>query len=193
MENIGDSLRKPVRRRSHARRPAPNDCVIDMAEARREIAHALHLRRSLSSSSSAAAAAAAAASCFMNRKPTISGNRNSIFGGSQYCYSVMESMPLPEPIWSTTAPSILAAPAPPAMEAPEFEWGENQASYTWWLGFLKTLDSKLYNEEPRYPFENQELGEPPFLDACDQSCPDEWLMFPTTTEDQGESDSVIPL
>jgi hypothetical protein len=130
MENIGDSLRKPVRRRSHARRPAPNDCVIDMAEARREIAHALHLRRSLSSSSSAAAAAAAAASCFMNRKPTISGNRNSIFGGSQYCYSVMESMPLPEPIWSTTAPSILAAPAPPAMEAPEFEWGENQASYT---------------------------------------------------------------
>jgi hypothetical protein len=111
-------------------------------------------------------------------------------------------MPLPEPIWSTTAPSIvLAAPTPPAMEAPEFEWGENQAAYTWWLGFLKTLDNKYNHEEPKYHFGNSrilftqrcqeapKLGESTFLDGCDQSSTDEWLMFPTT-EDQGES--VIP-
>jgi hypothetical protein len=183
-----NSLRKPMRRR-HTRK-ASQDCVINMVKARREIAHALQLHRSSSSSTTTT---------------TLGNNFNydfirPSFAGTQYCYSLMESMtmPIPEPIWSTTAPSILAAPPPPpvpAMEALEFEWGENnQASHTWWLGFLQTLDSK-YNEEPKYPLGNSrivfsqeapKLGEPPFVDESDQSgFPDEWLIFPTT-EDQGE-------
>uniref|UniRef100_A0A7N2M3U0 Uncharacterized protein n=1 Tax=Quercus lobata TaxID=97700 RepID=A0A7N2M3U0_QUELO len=194
-----NSLKKPMRRRSSRTRRASSsqDCAINMAKARREIAHALHINRSSSTSSSS--------SCVTNAQPILLGNTYNnydfvrpSFGVSQYCYSLESmtmTMPIPEPIWSTTAPSILAAPPQPGMEAVEFEWGENnQASHTWWLGFLKTLDSK-YNEETKYPLgalfsqcqqEGPKLGEPPFIDASDQSTsPDEWLIFPAT-EDQGE-------
>ncbi|KAF3975449.1 hypothetical protein CMV_001294 [Castanea mollissima] len=202
----GNSLKKPMRRRSsHGRRASSSssqNCAINMAKARREIAHALHIHRSSSSTSSSSSSS----SCVTNVQPILLGNTYNnydftrpSFGGSQYCYSLMESMtmtmPIPDPIWSTTAPSILAAPPQPGMEAVEFEWGENnQASHTWWLGFLKTLDSK-YNEEPKYPLgalfsqcqqEGPKIGEPPFLYPSDQSAsPDEWLIFPAT-EDQGE-------
>lgn len=207
-QNMGsekcNSLKKPMRRRSSHRRIASSSSsqnrAINMAKARREIAHALHIHRSSSSTSSS--------SCVTNAQPILLGNTYNnhdfirpSFGGSQYCYSLMESMtmtmtmPIPEPIWSTTAPSILAAPPQPGMEAVEFEWEENnQASHTWWRGFLKTLDSK-YNKEPKYPLgalfgqcqqEGPKIGEPPFLDPSDQSAsPDELLIFPAT-EDQGE-------
>lgn len=202
-QNMGsekrNSLKKPMRRRSSRTRRASSsqDCAINMAKARTEIARALHIHRSSSSSSSL--------SCVTNAQPILLGNTYNnydfmrpSFGGSQYCYSLESmtmTMPIPEPIWSTTAPSILAAPPQPGMEAVEFEWGENnQASHTWWLGFLKTLDSK-YNEETKYPLgallsqcqqEGPKLGEQPFTDASDQSTsPDEWLIFPAT-EDQGE-------
>ncbi|KAK9986232.1 hypothetical protein SO802_031183 [Lithocarpus litseifolius] len=201
------------RRSSHRRRVSSSsssssssqNCAINMAKAGREIAHALNIHRS-SSSTSSSSSSPSSSSCVTNAQPILLGNTYNnydfirpSFGGSQYCYSLMESMtmtmPIPEPIWSTTAPSILAAPPQPGMEAVEFEWGENnQASHTWWLGFLKTLDSK-YNKEPKYPLgalcsqcqqEGPKLGEPPFLDPSDQSAsPDEWLIFPAT-EDQGE-------
>ncbi|KAB1224519.1 hypothetical protein CJ030_MR2G016408 [Morella rubra] len=178
-----------------------SSCVMNMAEARREIAHALYLHRASSSSFSPSPSSSSSSSQpAIGGESTVIGNSfdysNPISGVSQYCYSLIESMPLPEPIWSTTAPSILAAPPPPgAMESPEFEWGENQASYTWWLGFLQTLDGK-HSEEPNLPFGNSgplfsQCEEPTFLDSSGQSSsPDEWLMFPTT-EDQGNI-NVIP-
>ena len=110
-------------------------------------------------------------------------------------------MPLPEPVWSTTAPSVTAAP--PGLEAMEvLEWGENQASsYTWWLGFLRALDGNNI-EKTKHPFvdnivkensgavlEQQEisskLGEPTSnVGASDQNASlEEWLMFPTTEDD----------
>ncbi|GAV66313.1 hypothetical protein CFOL_v3_09823 [Cephalotus follicularis] len=193
--NSDDSPRKPMRRRSHSRNVQKNS-VINMAEARREIAHALLLHRS--SSSSLASASSTSSSSFVEKELTSNNILGNIcnFGiynnpsaiSSQHCYSLMESMPLPEPIWSTTAPSTHAAPTTP-MEALEFVWGENQASsYTWWLGFLENLDAKnienlkcpnVDNIESQHQ-NGSKLKEAPILSTSDHnSSPDEWLLFPT--------------
>ncbi|KAH7553922.1 hypothetical protein JRO89_XS12G0078600 [Xanthoceras sorbifolium] len=179
-----------MRRRSRTRRRIPQDSVINMAEARREIVHALHLHRSSSSRTTSSSSSSA---------------------------TMLESMPLPEPIWSTTEPSIPAATPPVAatMEELEFEWGENQASsHSWWLGFLQALDSKkkIVDNYSKYPcleritvmgnsrvFGHQDScklgGEdegPNFVDAShdhdqqNSSSPDEWLMFPTTDDLQNQ-------
>ncbi|KAM0994476.1 hypothetical protein ACFX13_010188 [Malus domestica] len=184
-----NSSGKPTRRRFTTKRVSKK-CDVDAAEIRRQIFHAIQLHRS---SSSAAPAAAAP-------PPPVSM-------GSQF-NSLVESMPLPGPVWSTTAPSVSPHAPSAAMEALEFEWGESQAaSYSWWLGFLKTLDGKNADKS-NYPLP---LGSPNWLfgqnqnsnckvgdhqetaalvDANDQSpSPDEWLMFPNT-EDEGET--VIP-
>ncbi|GLT92792.1 hypothetical protein SLE2022_106100 [Rubroshorea leprosula] len=191
----GSSKRKSTRRRrrrSHTRKVA-GDCFINMAEARREILHALHLHRSSLSSSSTKPCEPAIILGGNNG----SGSGVDVVSSYNCCYWVVEAMPLPEPVWSTTAPSVPAGP-PVTEEAGvvEFEWGENQnqaASYKWWLGFLKALDRKS-SEETKYPCleddivfgeqENLEVGEPNFLSSGDQdSCLDDWLMFPAT-EDQ---------
>ncbi|KAK4834500.1 hypothetical protein QYF36_023866 [Acer negundo] len=173
------------RRSSSTRRRVPQDSFINMAQARREIVHALHLHRSSSSRTTSSSSSTSA--------------------------TILESMPIPEPIWSTTQPSIpvVAAPVVVAMEGFEFEWGssENQASsYSWWLGFLKALDSKNNNNNinnnnivdqnySKYPCLERIhhlIGsggqDPDFVDAShdhDQqnSSPDEWLMFPTNDDD----------
>ncbi|KAA8517702.1 hypothetical protein F0562_015176 [Nyssa sinensis] len=177
-----------------------------MAEARREIVDALQLHRSSSSSSSCKTwwghtIVGHVCNCDSIRNPS-----DSIISCLQYCSSLSNNLPLgPEPTWSTTAPSIPATPPPP-MEALEFEWAENLASsYTWWLGFLDTLDVKN-TELSNNPSEENIIGEgnsrlfgqcPDHgsklddivlsLDANDQSSSnlDEWLTFPTS-EDQGE-------
>lgn len=179
-----NSPAKPVKRRY--KRPS-QVCDINYAEVRRQIFHALQLHRSSRSSSSSHAVA-----------------------GPQF-KSLVESMPLPEPVWSTTAPSVLAhtpssssSAAAANMEALEFEWGENQASsYSWWISFLKTLDGNNA-EKSKYPMplessnwlfgqnqnSNYKVGdqETSLVDANDHSpSPDEWLMFPTT-EDEGENE-----
>ncbi|KAI9074919.1 hypothetical protein K1719_043148 [Acacia pycnantha] len=67
---------------------------------------------------------------------------------AQYCYSLLEAMPMAGPVWSTTEPCVLAEPlesvpaeAPTSESSVELEWGENQASsYSWWIGFLESLD-----------------------------------------------------
>lgn len=126
-------------------------------------------------------------------------------------------MPQPEPVWSTTAPSVLAAtptvPSPYSKEALEFEWGESQqaASYSWWLGFLKTLDhqANVNGDDQGYSklllgnsnaFVNinatSKIGDDDgvaFVDAnSDQSSSlDEWLLFPAT-ENEGEPLNLIP-
>ncbi|CAL5422849.1 unnamed protein product [Camellia sinensis] len=167
---------KPIGRRFHKRKKATQQdhSSINVAQARRDIVNAFHLHRSSSSS------------CDY---------------GSQYCSSLLESLPLPQPTWSTTPPSVLATPPPPPMEALEFECAENLASsYTWWLGFLKTLDGNNNTAQvvSKYPFEEDivtgmgyglKIGDPlPCLDGNDDhqsSSVDEWLTIPTV-EDQGE-------
>lgn len=122
-------------------------------------------------------------------------------------------MPIPGPIWSTTAPSVLASNgggAPVvvpsassiAKEVLEFEWEESQkaASYNWWFGFLKTLDDANNAEDYskfKYSLGNNALlngscfgkiGEEVggFVGANDHQSPspDEWLLFPTADEDE---------
>ncbi|KAF3448017.1 hypothetical protein FNV43_RR08725 [Rhamnella rubrinervis] len=187
-----------MKRRSRTRR-GTQDLVINVAEARREINLALHLHRSSSSSSTPPPPADG---CDFN---------NQLFCGSQYCYSLLNSMPQPEPVWSTTAPSVLAATpsVPYSKEALEFEWGESQqaASYSWWLGFLETLDhqANVNGDDQEYSkfllgnsnaFVNingtSKIGDDDgvaFEDAnSDQSSSlDEWLLFPTT---EGESEPL---
>lgn len=158
-----------------------------MAEARREIVQALQLHRSSTRPAAASTVTTSAATS----------------SSAQCCYySLTEAIPIPEPIWSTTAPTIPAAPssatAAAAVESLEFEWGESHASaYNWWLGFLKTLDSKINNIEnySTYPHsrlfgyqDNLKLGEGMFVDASDQqnTAPDEWLTFPASDDQQGD-------
>ncbi|XWS67319.1 hypothetical protein CRYUN_Cryun05aG0277200 [Craigia yunnanensis] len=201
------SLRKPIRRRSHTRKIVQGS-VINMAEARREIAHALHLHRSSSSSSSTSTKILSYVA--QEREPWMLGNlyncstntKKPTLATSYCCYSSVEAMPmpmpLPEPVWSTTPPSVPAAP--PGLEF--MEWGENQASsYTWWLGFLRALDGNNI-EKTKHPFvdnivkencravlEQQEissiLGESTsIVGESDQNASlDERLMFPTTEDD----------
>ncbi|XP_054782444.1 uncharacterized protein LOC129289661 isoform X2 [Prosopis cineraria] len=85
-------------------------------------------------------------------------NNMPMFSDAQYCYSLLEAMPMPGPVWSTTEPCVLAEPplSTAVAEAPtassegsvELEWGENQASsYAWWIGFLETLDGNMSSEK----------------------------------------------
>lgn len=108
-------------------------------------------------------------------------------------------MPVPDPVWSTTEPSVPAAPS--GSEAMEFfEWGENEASsYTWWLAFLRALDVNNV-QKTEHPFADNVMKEnsmvlekqasseiekaTTFVGASDQNASlDEWLMFPTTEDD----------
>lgn len=177
-----------------------NPLKIDLAEARRQVYHALLHHRSSSKSSSKSSFSSSSSS---SHEVVINGPSTQL----------LESMPLPEPVWSTTAPSVL--PHVPysggaAMEAAdiEFEWGENQASsYSWWLSFLKSLDgnnhiTKNVHEESKYPlalgssnwfFGQRHGGNFKVEEADEQSpSPDEWLMFPTTEDHEGEFNHVIP-
>ncbi|MCD7461035.1 hypothetical protein HAX54_045034 [Datura stramonium] len=161
-----------------------------MAEARREIVHALHLHRSSSSSLN------------NSKNYALLGQR---VNSQQYYYSIVESMPIPQPTWSTTAPAIHTAPAavpppPPsssACEVPEFDW---------WIGFLKSLDGKksgssngtevviqkYFPLEENILMENSKLlsqlpdGLPNnLIDANDDPShqfPDEWLIIPTADD-----------
>ncbi|KAK7339995.1 hypothetical protein VNO77_20686 [Canavalia gladiata] len=125
----------------------------------------------------------------------------SMSSDAQYCYYLLEAMPLPGPTWSTTEPSILAEPPSAPVEAPVgLEWGENQASsFTWWLRFLEGLDGNMTKEKLDLPFvenivmENSKglSYEPTFVDAIDLSCcPDDWFTVPTMEKDLG--DMVVP-
>lgn len=198
------SPKNPVKRRSRTRR-GNQDLVINVAEARREINLALHLHRSPSSSSPPPPPSNG---CDFN---------NQLLCGSPYCYRLLNTMPQPEPVWSTTAPSVLAAiPSSSSKEALEFEWGESQqaASYSWWLGFLKTLDHQAsVNGDDDLEYSKFLLGNSnafaningtsnigddndggvAFVDAnSDQSYSlDEWLLFPTT-EGEGEPLNLTP-
>ncbi|KAG6744328.1 hypothetical protein POTOM_053047 [Populus tomentosa] len=210
MDNMGSSLesdpsRMPMRRRSHGRKTSTQDRVINMAEARREIAHALHLHRSSSASSPSSSSSGAS-----RRDPSILlGNNYSNHGinnkscfarNSQHlCYSLTDTLPTPEPVWSTTT-TTTALTTPPPMEITEFEWGENQAaSYSWWLGFLKTLDGNI--STPCLKDEAETISNPRLFRQCEMInvsgleesshdqltsiSTDEWLTFPNN-EDQDE-------
>ncbi|ERM95594.1 hypothetical protein AMTR_s00023p00128160 [Amborella trichopoda] len=107
---------------------------------------------------------------------------------------LMDPLPLAQPSWSTTAPSVHPiAPSPTVESAPIQVWGEDQSAWAWWLGFLHTLDLKgdmnpsmdepcTYMGDdlgmgalfglPRVSIEAKEGA----IDAHDIS-PDEWLMM----------------
>ena len=159
-----------------------------------EIQHVLQLQRS------------STLSCLTEKEPTEEGKISSheiynlsMFSGAEYCYSLLEEMPLPGPTWSTTEPCVLAMPLPPPSSAPpnifegsvELEWGENQASsYSWWLGFLQSLDEKKVAG-----MENAMVLslEPSFVDAIDLSCcPDDWMMINPILEMDLEDHMAIP-
>ncbi|KAK4253376.1 hypothetical protein QN277_010695 [Acacia crassicarpa] len=134
-----------------------------------------------------------------------------MFSDAHYCYSLLEAMPMPGPVWSTTDPCILAEPlesvpaeAPTSEGSVELEWGENQASsYSWWIGFLESLDGNNMSSTEKVkscPFVESIMVEDSrgfgydssfVVDATDQSCClDDWLMIPTTEMDL--EDMVVP-
>ncbi|XP_009620569.1 uncharacterized protein LOC107811925 isoform X1 [Nicotiana tabacum] len=196
-----NSPRKRLRK-YHTRKAPFISSYIDMAEARREIVHALQLHRSSSSSPTP--------SINNPKKYTLLGQR-AVSSQQYYYYSIVESMPIPEPTWSTTAPAILTTlpplppPPPPPLpfssgEVPEFEW---------WIGFLKSLDCKksasngevviekyfpleenVLMENPKAGFGQLEHGlnseSPNCIDKNDDpnyQFPDEWLIIPTADDD----------
>lgn len=215
--------RKPIRRRSHTRKISQGS-VINMAEARKEIAHALQLHRSSSSSSSTKTTPPIPSYVGQEmREPWMLGNipynytsctkKPTLIATSYGCYSLVEAMPIPiaEPVWSTTAPSVPPVAPTAGLEAMEFlEWGENEASsYTWWFGFLGALDGKTSLEKTKQQKQHHFVDDnniskiekengtkhgevDSFVGAGDQNIVslDEWLMFPATED--GSDEMVIP-
>ncbi|KAM7532054.1 hypothetical protein LguiB_035464 [Lonicera macranthoides] len=204
--------KKSNKRRTHRRKP-PQDRFINIAEARREIVHFLHLHRSSPSPTNATT----------EGNINITSNIVSVSESSHphqhqvvpmiCCYPpLIESLPVPGPTWSTTAPSVLDPPPPPPLETLEFfDCHENlSSSYAWWNDFLHTLDCKRKTDEvPKFPPAFEEikgrngkgvvLGQWQFNvadhhssslhgnDHADQicSCLDEWFTVPSS-EDRGE-------
>ncbi|KAK4432233.1 hypothetical protein Salat_0985400 [Sesamum alatum] len=170
----GDSARKRTRRRSHTRKASLSSSFINMAEARREIVNALQLHRSSTSAS------AVRTSLLTN----ISHNQ------------LTESMPIPEPTWSTTAPAVLCAHP---VEVLEVEWYDNHSSsYAWWMGFLNSLDGRktsgvgMESSDGLGPCleldtTSRDVEKSAPADANDQTpFTDEWLIFPAAAEERGE-------
>lgn len=129
METTGhrrsNSQKNPMTRRSRSRKTA-QDCLINTAKVRREIANALHIHRSASSSSTSPS------SSRFPRKRCSMRTSTCNHGILKPRITVASS----QTIWSTTATANNT-------EDLEFEWVENgAASYAWWLGFLKSLDGK---------------------------------------------------
>ena len=179
-----NSPSKPTRKRP-CRRSSQGHFIINLADANRDIS---------------------SPPCVAEGDPVLQGKSTNcdinmpVFSDAQYCYSLLEAMPLPGPIWSTTSPSVMAEP-PPSVSAPinnsvDFEWVENQdSSYSWWLGFLKSLDENVNAEDlnsqllENFVMENSKIlgHELAFVDGMDQNCcPDDWLMIPTVEKDLGD-------
>ncbi|KAG8374467.1 hypothetical protein BUALT_Bualt11G0135200 [Buddleja alternifolia] len=189
-EAVGRKRR--IRRRSHTRRkaaPLTSSNFINMAEARKQIVNALHLHRSSSSS----------AKSITNNVPAIVSSSND--DPHQYYYyhhQLTDSMPIPEPTWSTTAPAVLCAPVP-TMEMLEIDqWFDNllssssSSSYSWWMGFLNSLDDKNNNANAssevrlgQYHCNLDAKNHPYSSPNSDDQClvpTDEWLVFPAAEE-----------
>ncbi|CAL0328325.1 unnamed protein product [Lupinus luteus] len=68
---------------------------------------------------------------------------------SKYCYYLLEAMPLPGPIWSTTSPSIV-----PFEVSIGLECGEKYqvSSNIWWMNFVEGLDDCMICEELNQSF-----------------------------------------
>lgn len=152
------SGRKRTRKRAYTRKASLSTTFINMAEARREIVNALHLHRSSTARNNAPA-------------PT-------------HHHQLTDSMPLPEPTWSTTAPAVICAPLP-AVEVLEVEWFHNDvsASCSWWVAFLSSLDRKISAEGPP-PAAVPGLGAEDSGSGRDEKAPfmDEWVVLPPGEE-----------
>nr|XP_010325780.1 uncharacterized protein LOC104649041 [Solanum lycopersicum] len=162
-----NSPRKRIRK-YHTRKTPIINSYTDMAEARREIVHALHLHRS---------------SSFNNpNNYALLGQR---VNSQQYYYSIVESMPIPQPTWSTTAPAIHKTPPPPSPLPPSSSGDVTE--FDWWLGFLKSLDLKKNTSEvENILMENSkvisQLQDGLKKDATNNLI-DEWLIIPTADDD----------
>ncbi|KAK7287189.1 hypothetical protein RIF29_00296 [Crotalaria pallida] len=122
----------------------------DDGDAPREISNALQLHNSSPTTP-----------CVTEKDPAaIKGNNNnssnnneiddgSLFSNnnaSQYCYYLLEAMPLPGPTWSTTEPSIIA----PFEASMGLGWGDNMnqaSSNIWWMEFVEGLDDGMIIEQ----------------------------------------------
>lgn len=140
MEKMKKKLQRKPRRRTQRRKLLlPSDSPMDMAEARREIVNALHIHRSCSRHNH----------YYKSQENTNSNTTaTSASSSSQLHYPLAESVRLPEPVWSTTEPNSSAEVEEQEGEVvvlEEFDWPESNyvssSSYTWWLGFLNSLDS----------------------------------------------------
>ncbi|KAF7144012.1 hypothetical protein RHSIM_Rhsim05G0227100 [Rhododendron simsii] len=119
MKNLGCKKRNSsgnhIMRRRSKKREAESNSLFNVAEARREGKNTSNYDGNI-------------------------GETISTLGSSQchhYCYSVLDSLPLPQPTWSTTAPSIITIstlPPPPPQPPP----ATHEFSYCWWMGFLNS-------------------------------------------------------
>lgn len=168
------NLMKPRRKRSHSRKTLSN-CLINFAEARREIANALqyHHRRSLSPPKNHFSS------------PLVDGDIGS-FSTKSPKFSSPEKAQTQRDIGPTRAKSetpVVAGPTP-IWEVLDFGDVESNfaASYSWWVGFLESLDGKNHQESSKPVISNgaEALGQA--HDSCDDgsgssssSSLDEWL------------------
>ncbi|PON53584.1 hypothetical protein PanWU01x14_201420 [Parasponia andersonii] len=204
-----------LKKRSRPRRATTQDCIINVAEATKEIALALHLHRS---SSSCADVAENKTPSSLSITTSVLGNNilnsyNNLYDFDDHkpkipnniysCCSLMESMPLPEPTWSTTAPSVLASTSLQSnsrdlevvLDEYYYFGDQNEASsYSWWIGFLKSLDGNNVNinisdnisEEYywKYSIGNSRVVDEVLGHDKSRCCtPDEWLSFSTAEDD----------
>lgn len=180
METTGrrrsNSQKNPITRRSRSRKTTQN-CLINTAEARREIVNALHIHRSASSSPSPSPS-----SSRFPRKRCSMRRSTCNHGTIKPRITVASS----QTIWSTTATAN-------STEDLEFEWVENgAASYAWWLGFLKSLDGKSTSSateqsnqlEESLRKDNNSCRE--LISDEESSFTDEWLTIPPIDEHAGD-------
>lgn len=139
------------RRRSHSRKTLSN-CLINFAEARREVAKALRRHRSAITTTAQYGSRLGRGLSYpiIDKRGSPSNSPSLSSSEGNCCYPLVKAhvQGVAGPTWSTTGPSIVSGPTS-ILEALEFDervitHDENSfaASYTWWVAFLESLDGK---------------------------------------------------
>lgn len=137
---------KRRRRRSHSRKKLPN-CLINLAEARKEISNALQYHHKRSSASKNHCLIYPLIDekleAFSTNSPTVSSPEGAQLQG------------LIGPTWVKTESPVDAGPTP-ILETLEYDHDESSlaASYRWWAGFLESLDGKNHQESMKPVFDD---------------------------------------
>uniref|UniRef100_A0A7C9EIR7 Uncharacterized protein n=1 Tax=Opuntia streptacantha TaxID=393608 RepID=A0A7C9EIR7_OPUST len=144
------------KRRSHSRKTLSN-CLINFAEARREVAKALRRHRStITTTAQYGYRMGRGLSCpIIDNMRSFSKSPSLPASDGNCCYPLVKAheQGVAGPIWSTTGASIVCGPTS-ILEALEFdEWRITHdetsfaASHNWWVGFLESLDGKNHQED----------------------------------------------